>query len=156
MALVWVASVIVAGLAGAGAATLVSRTAADPQPIAILEATDEATWPSFILGERPEGAVLFEEHLGVQIVAVPQEIPGGSTRCLYAMSAEDLPRGAFTVGCGAGPFLPTLTSLVGADWPPELLEQYPIGSSVRYLLDGDRVLVYAAPPDTVPAPSSTG
>ncbi|HET8926776.1 MAG TPA: hypothetical protein VFN24_02990 [Microbacterium sp.] len=149
--LVWIATLVAAGLAGAAAASLMPRS--ESAPLATLAATQDASWPDFVLGDRPEGAVLFAEHLGVQMIAVPQEVQGGSSVCLYAMSARDLPRGAFAVGCGAGPFAPTLTSVVGSDWPAEMLERFPVGSAVQYVLAGDRVLVYAALPGSAPEPT---
>lgn len=148
LALVWALTLVVAGLSGAAVATLVAPK--DPAPIITLPASEQGTWPEFILGPRPEGAVLFTEHLGVQLVAAPQQTDVGSTMCLYALSADDPARGAFAVGCDAGPFASTLTSVVTVDWPAELRELYPEGSAVRYVLEGDRVLVYAAPADGAP------
>lgn len=148
---VWIASLVVAGLAGAAVAAFVPR--AQPAPVATLQVADDAVWPGDVLGPQPDGALLFDEHLGVQVIAVPQETQGGPTACLYAMNARELPRGAFHVACGAGPFPPTLTSLVSTEWPAETLERLPLGSAVKYVLDGDRVLVYTAPPAAAPKPT---
>jgi hypothetical protein len=148
VALVWIATLVAAGLAGAGVASLVPRT--ESTPLATLQITQDATWPDHVLGQRPEGAVLFDVHLGMQLIAMPQESEGAPTTCLYAMSALELERGVLSGACSAGPFAPSLTSLVDTDWPAAMLERFPVGSAVRYVLEGDHVLVYAAPPAAPP------
>ena len=51
-------------------------------------------------------------------------------------------------GCGAGPFPASAQFIVGGQSPDELRARYPDGTALSFVLDGDVVGVFMAPPAT--------
>jgi hypothetical protein len=49
-------------------------------------------------------------------------------------------------GCGAGPFPATIQLVVRGELPPQLLEHFPQGTALQFVLDGERIHVYSAAP----------
>ncbi|WP_442576463.1 hypothetical protein ACSBPH_04825 [Microbacterium sp. F51-2R] len=113
-----------------------------PGSVATLAAAPDADWPDF-LGDRQDGSTVFEDFFGLTVAIVPQ--PWGredDVPCLFVLHSAG---GAAitTVGCGAGGFAPTAALAVTATLPDTLTAEYPVGTALQFVLDDDRVVVYA-------------
>lgn len=147
----WIVSLVVAALIASLVTFAVTRPAA---PAATLEVSN-GDWPSDFVGARPEGGRMFERFRGLQLIAVPQTVDQGATiDCLYLIRTQDSASNMLSVGCGAGPFGPTLSVTVETSWPQTVLDAYPAGTALKFVLDGDRVLVYTATAQPTDEPSA--
>lgn len=150
----WAVSIaVVAAVTSAATATgttfaPVARTAGVAQVDTLVE--DPAfDVPSFF-GPIGEGARGFPDYLGLTAIVGFQDVAGGArTPCLYLVDAEDLREagGAFQGGfifggCGAGAFAPTAQFVVSDELPEQLRERFPVGTSLQFVFDGDRVGVF--------------
>lgn len=113
-----------------------------PGSVATLAAAPDADWPEF-LGDRQDGSTVFENFFGLTVAIVPQ--PWGredDVPCLFVLHSAG---GAAitTVGCGAGGFAPTAALAVTDTLPDTLTAEYPVGTALQFVLDDDRVVVYA-------------
>lgn len=105
--------------------------------------------PSFF-GPIGEGARGFRDYLGLTAIVGFQEVASGERApCLYIVDAEDLREasgsfqgGYIFGGCGAGAFAPTAEFVVSDQLPEQLRERFPIGTSLQFVFDGERVGVF--------------
>lgn len=139
----WLTGLIVTAIVSAGVTLWAVR---DGGRIAVLQPTDPADWPDNVLGDPPEGSRLFDEFLGLTVVAMPQSWGSGAGMdCLYVLeSGED----GFmtTIGCAAGVFSPAAALSVSERAPDELRERFADGTALQFVLNGDHVNVYVDEP----------
>lgn len=133
------------------AAALVTACAAVPTTVAvltpgrtptlILEQDLTGPWPEADFGRRPEGALLFDDALGVTVITQPRGWGlGNETQVCLLISYASL----FTGGCASEPFLPTAALAVNDDLPPQLRDRFAGVDALQFVLDDGRVLIYAA------------
>ena len=147
---IWTASVIVALIAGA-ALTMATTAAADGR-VAVLAEADPDEWPVDFFGEPQEGSRVFEEFLGLRVLMVPNA--WGSTRyginCVFVTKVGDSEAGSpgdlITTGCGGGRYPPSAAFPVTDASPEALRERFPIGTSLKVVLQGSQVEVFARTP----------
>ena len=147
---IWAASVVVALIAGA-ALTMATTAAADGR-VAVLAEADPDEWPVDFFGEPQEGSRVFEEFLGLRVLMVPNA--WGSTRyginCVFVTKVGDSEAGSpgdlITTGCGEGRYPPSAAFPVTDASPDALRERFPIGTSLRVVLQGSQVEVFARTP----------
>jgi hypothetical protein len=133
-------ALVLAALVGAG--VTYSALSSHPGSVAVLAPTPDAVWPENF-GDRRPGGEVFEEYLGLEVYLVPQPWSDtGTVPCLFVLS-DASPSSIVTAGCGAGAFAPTAAVQVSNDMSLELLERYPAGSALQFVLDDGRVVVYA-------------
>lgn len=143
----WAASIVVAVVATA----LVTHLALSqgPRQVAVL-APSSVEWPQEYFGEQPEGGQVFDDFYGVTVIALPQQFSEDlAAPCLYVLRTGEMSNGMLGGGCGAGAFTATAAVAVTESMPEALRDRFPDGGAVQFVLDGDRVLVYAD--ETVPA-----
>lgn len=142
--LLWVASLVVATLLGAGLALSVQAVAAGQ--VAVLGVDLDGDWPESFWDPAPDDAQLFESFYGLTVLTVPQDFGDGmtpTTNCLYIMDgANSFGSG----GCSAGGFPAIASLMVTRSSPEELRDRFGIGASLQFVHEGDRVRVYAAKP----------
>lgn len=139
----WAGSVVVALLLGVGLTLGVQ--AAESGRIATLALDPEGEWPSDMFGSEPPDRMVFEEFHGLRVMAFSQAFGMGDVQtCMYIMSADQMGIGAS--GCGPDAFPATASLQVLAGGPRELLDAFETGTSLQFVLDGDRVHVYARAP----------
>lgn len=138
-------------LAAVAGAALTLATVDRHDRVAVLDADPEAEWPEGFFGPERAGAVIYDELLGVTPIYVPDDwtdVEG--TFCLYMTRTDRLQGtegpGILTAGCTAGEFDATTALLVNADMPAELLERFPEGTALQFVVDGSTVSVYADTP----------
>ncbi|KQZ85536.1 hypothetical protein ASD56_04240 [Microbacterium sp. Root166] len=138
-------------LAAVVGAALTMATVDRHDRVAVLDADPEAEWPEGFFGPERGGAVIYDELLGVTPIYVPDDwtdVEG--TFCLYMTRTDRLQGtegpGILTAGCTAGDFDATTALLVNADMPAELLERFPEGTALQFVVDGSTVSVYADTP----------
>ena len=163
VALTWLASLGVAILVTATVTGFVSRRIqADPLEIAVLGVDGFAEWPDLFGtysedGERqpgaPEGAMVFEAFHGMTAYRMPDGMYSYSTdqRCLVIVESGKVDEdsngysGTFFNGCSAGIFPATVEIVVIPDpsgqLPDELVDAFPEGTALQFVLDGDEVVV---------------
>lgn len=143
-----VAAVTSAATAAGTTFAPVARTAGVAQVDTLVE--DPAfDVPSFF-GPIAEGARGFRDYLGLSAMVGFQEVAGGDREpCLYLVDAEDLREdsgsfqgGYIFGGCGAGAFAPTAQFVVSEELPEQLRERFPVGTSLQFVFDGERVGVF--------------
>ncbi|MBD3943066.1 hypothetical protein IF188_15325 [Microbacterium sp. NEAU-LLC] len=144
--LLWAASVVAALVAGAG--LMLWMQGIDSGHIAVLHVDPDEDWPE-TWGAPTEGALTFEAFHGLTVLSQPQPAFGDgldTVPCLTVFSAIE---GTITYGggsCGAGPFPATAAFVIDTHSPAELREAFGIGTALQFVLDGDRVHVYAKGP----------
>ena len=162
IAVTWLASLGVAVLVTATVTGFVSRRIqADPREIAVLGVDPYAVWPSFFGnytddGERepglPEGGMAFQSFHGLAAFRMSQRmyVSGDDQTCLTIVDSAKIDNdsssysGAYFGGCAAGAFPATAEVLITKDLPDipeELLEAFPEGTALQFVLDGDEVVV---------------
>ena len=162
IAITWLASLGVAVLVTATVTGFVSRRIqADPREIAVLGVDPYSEWPSFFGnytddGERepglPDGGMAFQAFHGLAAFRMSQRMygSGGDQTCLTIVDSAKIDNdsssysGAYFGGCAAGAFPATAEVLVTKDLPDipeELLEAFPEGTALQFVLDGDEVVV---------------
>lgn len=151
----WAASLVVAGLAGAGAAVAVAET--HPGRVAVLAQAPDSEWPSEFFGDQPQsGSRVFEGFLGLSVVIVPDAWGAiAAPECLFVLQAEGPSPGSGSIlstGCAAGEFDMTASFAVTSSMPEQLREQYPVGTALEFIVEGAEVFVFAKTP-IVPSPS---
>ena len=125
-----------------GAAIAYGALQLRPGSVATLTAAPDAAWPEF-LGEQQEGAMVFEDFLGLTVAIVPQPWGGqDDVPCLFVLNRTGA-SGITSVGCGAGGFAPTAALAVTATFPDTLISEYPVGTALQFVLDDGEVTVYA-------------
>lgn len=168
LALIWLASLGVAILVTATVTGFVSRRIqADPLEIAVLRADSFAKWPGIFAnytedGEQttgtPEGGMAFESFHGMAAFRMPEGIYGygGSQTCLVVLESAKIDEdsngfdGPIFNGCSAGIFPATVELVVTPDssgaLPDELVDAFPDGTALQFVLDGDEVVVLSDQP----------
>lgn len=162
LAITWVASLAVAVLVTATVTGFVSRRVqADPREIAVLGVDAFAEWPGIFGrytddGERepglPEGGMAFEDFYGLASFRMINEVSpdGHDQTCLMIVDLAEVDNdsnsfsGAYFGGCAAGTFPATVEIVVTEDYsnlPEELLEAFPDGTGLQFVLEGDEVVV---------------
>ncbi|QIG40076.1 hypothetical protein G5T42_11775 [Microbacterium sp. 4R-513] len=116
-----------------------------PGSVATLAASSDAEWPDF-LGERQEGAEIYEDFFGLTVAIVPQPWGrGDDVPCLFVVRSAG-PSAITTVGCGAGGYSPTAALAVTDSFPDELIAEYPVGTALQFVQADGQVFVYADTP----------
>jgi len=142
--LLWVASLVVAALLGAGIALSVQAVGAGQ--VAVLGEDPDGDWPDSFWDPAPQGAQLFAPFYGLSVLTVPQEFGDGpslDTKCLYIVDGSN----SFGAGgCSAGPFPAIASLMVTRSSPGELRDRFGVGAALQFVHEGDRVRVYAAQP----------
>lgn len=160
-ALLWAASVVVtAVIAAAITYTLVSipmfSASAQAPQIATLELTRTGAVPPGWFGAEEDVAAV--EFYGLTIFATPGWVSesgdrSSEDRCLNGVPTEDVPPEAESDGssyvsgriwgaCSVGSFPATFAMPIDGDTPDELIERYPAGTALQFVLDGDRIAVF--------------
>ncbi|WP_314454618.1 hypothetical protein [uncultured Microbacterium sp.] len=146
----------VTALASAGTALTVTfvpvaSSVGAPQ-VGTLEDDPDTETPA-IFGERTGAERAFKDFYGVTAFVGFAQVDATENRspCLYLLdTAEVSSRGARGVagnfvygGCGAGIFPATVEFVVAEGMPEAFVEQFPIGTSVQFVFDGENVGVFA-------------
>ncbi|CAN7511884.1 hypothetical protein LJR186_003593 [Microbacterium foliorum] len=157
----WAASVVMAAALAAmityafASIPPVSSAAGAPQ-IATLELTRTGAVPPGWFGAEEDVAAV--EFYGLTIFATPGWVSesgdrSSEDRCLNGVPTEDVPPEAdpdgssFVSGriwgaCSVGSFPATFAMPIDGDAPDELIDRYPEGAALQFVLDGDRVAVF--------------
>lgn len=163
LALTWLASLGVGILVTATVTGFVSRRIqADPREIAVLGADAFGEWPGIFSsytdnGEReegvPDGGMAFASFHGLSAFRMPDGIYsyGSDQTCLMVLPTEKIDQesnsfdGPIFNGCSAGIFPATVEIVVAPDssgqLPDELVDAFPEGTALQFVLDGDEVVV---------------
>ena len=143
--LLWAASVAAGVLVGVSLTLAVQ--AAGAGKVATLDEDADGEWPNQFFGDRPTDAVVFDEFHGLSVLTFRQPAqPGSAQTCLYIV----MPPGGFGAGtCAADAFAPTASLEVGPDSPDELLDRFPRGTALQFVLEGSSVQVFAREPSLV-------
>jgi hypothetical protein len=143
--LLWAASVVAGVLVGVG--LTLAMQAAGAGKVATLNEDTDGEWPNQFFGDRPADAVMFDEFHGLSVLTFRQPAqPGSAQTCLYIV----MPPNGFGAGtCAADAFAATASLEVGPDSPDELLDRFPRGTALQFVLEGSTVQVYAREPGLV-------
>lgn len=163
IALAWIASVAVAVLMTATVTGFVSRRIqADPREVAVLGIDPFAEWPGLFLdftndGVResmsaPAGGTAFQAFHGLSVFSMQNAMfgYGAGQTCLMVLESTNIDsestsfEGALFNGCAAGRFPATVEIVVSEDFqrlPEELLDEFPEGTGLQFILEGDEVVV---------------
>ncbi|MFG6446099.1 hypothetical protein ACFXQA_12590 [Microbacterium sp. P07] len=152
----WVLSVVAAG--SAAAAVTYALTSFAPVPvshgarqIATLEPSSAVDIPTGWFGAGPSSAVF--DFFGLTFFETTRGYTGAGTDCISAVETEQLPepdadpnswsiQGTTYSGCRAGAFLATVQLEVDSSVPVELRAEFPEGSALQFVFDGERIGVY--------------
>ncbi|GAA5036448.1 hypothetical protein ACFQRL_09405 [Microbacterium fluvii] len=143
-ALVWAASIVVAALVGAGATLGVQSLMSGR--VAVLGVEEGAEWPTEYFGSATDDSRVFTEFHGLSVAAVDQPGIEGVTVCLYVLDERGVDSQMMTAGCAAGSFPASASLVVTGDSPDELTEAFEAGTALLFVLEGDRVEVFASAP----------
>jgi hypothetical protein len=143
----WIATAVGVGLVvGAVVATLVPAVL-PANRVAVLATADLSEWDTDAFGPPQEGSILFHDFRDLSVVMIPNAWglvdEESATRCLFVHSARGV---MITIGCAGDGFSPTASFTVRGSFADELGEEFPDGTSLRFVLDGSEVLVYARRP----------
>ncbi|WP_396643319.1 hypothetical protein [Microbacterium sp.] len=162
IAITWLASLAVAILVTATVTGFVSRRVqADPREVAVLGIDAFAEWPGIFAnyteaGELesglPDGGVAFQAFHGLSFFRMENGMfaYGFDQSCLLVVESAKIDsdsdgfNGAIFNGCAAGGFPATVELVVGTsnqELPEELLEAFPEGTGLQFVLEGDEVVV---------------
>ncbi|WP_211160640.1 MULTISPECIES: hypothetical protein [Microbacterium] len=147
---IWAVSVVAALIAGA--ALTMATTAAVGGRVAVLAEADLDEWPDQLFGEPQEGAQVFEELFGLRVLTVPNA--WGSSRhginCVFVTQVGGSEAGSagelITTGCGDGHYPPSAAFPVTDASPEALRERFPIGTSLKVVVQGNQAEVFARTP----------
>ncbi|MET0811994.1 MAG: hypothetical protein ABWY03_02995, partial [Microbacterium sp.] len=73
----------------------------------------------------------------------------GDTECAMVFetaplrSPTDSYEGTSFYGCGAGSFAARVPVLISSGMPEQLLERFPVGTALEFVLDGERIGVFS-------------
>ncbi|MFG6503859.1 hypothetical protein [Microbacterium sp. P05] len=152
----WVLSVIASIVASAAithaltSIAPVSSSSGAPQ-IATLEKTTAVEVPSGWFGAGPSSAVF--EFFGLTIFESSGGYAVAGRECISAVATEDLPepdanlnnqsiQGSYFAGCRVGAFPASVELFVDSSAPEEMRAQFPPGSALQFVFDGNRVGVF--------------
>ncbi|MFD4958109.1 hypothetical protein [Microbacterium sp. NPDC058389] len=159
---VWVGSLVIALLLGVG--LTLSVQAITSGKVTTLAVDRDGEWPTQMFGERPPGALRFEDFHGLSVFGLGQGFGGGVDQvCISVQSASDGSGSLGAWGCGNVEFPAAASLTVIETAPRELRDAFPVGTSLQFVLDGDQVHVYAkspgiraSTPASVPGSSAVG
>jgi hypothetical protein len=154
LAVIWALSLVLAIAVTAAAVTFVTRRAGyDATVEAVLAEIPDFDSPQSFFGGETRG---FAEFYGlVPLSTSSQWDDQRSTACLVLVSADDLYSDSTTSGfrgyatgggCEAGRFEAWAQVLVTVEMPEQLIDRYPVGTALRFVLEGDQITVLSAPP----------
>lgn len=155
IAWLWAGSVVLALIAGAALALAAASWSGERA--AVLAETDISDWPELSFGEPEEGSRIFEDYFGLTPVVVPDAL-GSDTQqrvpCMFVVILSDYDGGdppgtaatTVTAGCAYGAFPPVASFTVTDASPEALREQLPVGTSVRFTIEGDEAHVVVRRP----------
>lgn len=127
------------------AATVSITTAlGGPRQVATLASLPDEEWDEQFYGPQGPGSMMFEPFHGLTVVLVTD--PWGAQAevpCLFVAQNGGQTH-MLTAGCGTDHFAPTTAVEVSEGMVEELLEQFPVGSELQFVLGDDEVHVYAA------------
>lgn len=136
----WAAPVAAAVVtAVASVTTTVAVLSLQRAPALILEQDETAAWPADDFGRRPDGALLFDDALGLKIITQPQGWGAGDETQVCLLISYG---GLFTGGCASEPYLPTASLALTDELPDELHARFPDAAALEFVLDDGKVLVY--------------
>jgi hypothetical protein len=148
---------LVVAAATTTAITTAAGTTGDVRQVATLGEDPEFQPPLFM---DAESATVrgFERFHGLVVMETSQRWLGpGTDACLVITAGGDVSnesqrfQGRMFVGCGAGDFRAATQFTVAPGLPRELIDRYPVGTSLQFVLDGDRVGVFVGEASTVEA-----
>lgn len=129
----------------------VSSSVGAPQ-VGTLESDPDTETPA-IFGQRTGAERAFKDFYGVTAFVGFAQVDATDNRspCVYLLETSEVSlRGARGVsgdfvygGCGAGVFPATVEFVVAEGMPDAFVEQFPIGTSVQFVFDGENVGVFA-------------
>lgn len=170
-ALMWAGSlVLVAAVAVSATMLITARTArtatALPDDAGITHVTTLLPDADTEIPEPYRGpddhATVYDRFLGLTAFASWFGSEDRETQCLGITASGDVDSGEenfgqfFAQGCSAGVFAASAELLVDATMPPELLERYPAGSALQFVLTPTGVDVFVAPPaEPSPTPDAS-
>lgn len=152
----WAGTVAVVA-AVASAATAVGTTFAPVSRSAGVAQVDTLQIdPSFVppplFWPTPDGVTGYRDFFGMTAVVGSLRVYSDDSEntCLYLVPSEDIADtdssyrgGQVYGGCGAGVFAPTAQLVVSDDQPAALRERFPVGTSLQFVLDGERIGVFS-------------
>lgn len=143
--LLWLGALVVAVALAVAATVWVMQGRA--HAVAVLSVDEDGEWPRDFFGQKPEGALLFEDFFGLTVLVLP-EVWGGraTTSCLYVIETTTPNQMVSTVACSAGDFPPTAGLAVPPAAPEAMLDRFPEGTALQFVQRGPQVFVYSHAP----------
>jgi len=152
VAILWISSLVaVALIVGAVTALTAPRTstAGGVRHVGTVYPDPAFVWPE-LLGEQVGDAQGFTDFFGLTAVAGNGFFgTEAAETCILLLATaqiegdENFALSPSRFGCGAGPFPATAEFVVQGELPPEMLERFPEGSALQFVLDGSRIDVYS-------------
>ena len=138
----WIGSVVLAVVLGALLTVLgdgwLSRSG-DAQQVGTLREVDDLVWPE-TLGTATSDARGYTEFHGLTVITSDQQWAGiGTDTCMLVMKSADVTLttptgGSLHWGCGTTDFPATVQFEVTTSMPAELIEQFPVGTALQFVL----------------------
>ena len=145
LVLLWGGSLLTAALLGAAVASM--PLSPGREEVATLGQDDDGPWPQQMWGARPPDGVTFEEYLGLTAIVSARDFGNGTnSTCLWVYDSGSVNFGLSAGSCTAGSAPASTTIAVTSQAPPAVLEEFPEGTTLEFVRDGDRVVVYAQGP----------
>jgi hypothetical protein len=155
VAVLWVSSLLaVALVVGVVTAFTVPRTstAGGVRHVGSMTQDPDFQWPEFF-GPQEPGAQGFTDFYGMTALTGNRLFGAeAADTCMLVVPTAQIHHDAAALtgpilnGCGAGAFRATVQLIVQGDLPAPLLERFPQGTALQFVLDGDRVDVYSDAP----------
>lgn len=124
---------------------------AEARQVAVIELGSDFLAPRFLGMEQRADSRGNRDWYGLTVLVVRDTWYGDTVdECLVIMRQDDVDpnsdslSGPLYTGCSAGGFSAVLQVRVNDAMPEELLEQFPVGTGLRFVLDGSRVGVFVA------------
>lgn len=152
VAFLWpVSLLLVASVAGAVSHATAPRAplTADAHHVATLQQNPDFMMPEFF-GLTEDDSVGFRDFFGLTAVASESAYWGANgDSCLLLIPSDRIEADAMSFqgpvfsGCGAGSFPTTIELVVTDDLPDALLDRFPEGSALQFVLEDSRIDVYS-------------
>ncbi|KJL42255.1 hypothetical protein RS82_02271 [Microbacterium trichothecenolyticum] len=143
--LLWGGSLLLAVLLGAVVASV--QLPSGREQVAVLGEDADGLWPEQMWGARPPDGVTFDEYLGLTAIASARDFGNGTnSTCLWVYDSDSVNFGLSAGSCATGSAPSSTTIAVTAQAPPALLEEFAEGTTLQFVREGDRVIVYAQRP----------
>lgn len=159
----WAMSLVIVGAIVAGhtflttsAVLLPVARSGDARQVAVIHESTTVAIPRFF-GSSDVEPRRFADFAGLTVIAATGWADDPTDVCMLLMRTSDYNPGADYINgpiytaCGAGQFPPSLSVRVSDDMPDQIRERFPVGSSLQFVLDGDRVGVFS---DAIPVEST--